>query len=76
MTMVAFAASRWSRRGIAVSVVRIMPVLYSLLMVGTARMAMTAWPRSIPVRLSLAGSAAQPAGRARGGRDRAPTARR
>jgi len=58
--MAALAASTVSRRGIAARVVRIMPVLYSLLIASTARMATTAWPRSIPVRLSLAGSTAQP----------------
>ena len=44
------------RRGMADSVMRIMPVLYSLLIASTATMATTAWPRSIPVRLTLAGS--------------------
>ena len=55
VTMVALAASTVTRRGIAVRVMRIMPVLYSLLITSTARMATTAWPRSIPVRLSLGG---------------------
>jgi hypothetical protein len=36
-----------------------MPVLYSPLIANTARMATTAWPRSIPVRLILAGSRSQ-----------------
>ena len=44
------------RRGIAVSVTRIMPVLYSLLITSTARIATTACPAWTPVRLSLAGS--------------------
>ena len=58
------AASTADRRGIAVSVMRIMPVLYSPLITSTARMATTAWPNSIPVRLSLAVSTGQavPAG--------------
>jgi len=41
-------------------VMRIMPVLYSLLIASTATVATTAWPRSIPVRLTLAGSSWQP----------------
>lgn len=36
------------------------PVPYSPLSAITARIAATAWPRSIPVRLILAGSSAQP----------------
>src|SRR5271165_3835446 len=52
-TRTALAVSTADRRGIAVSVVRIMPVLYSPLIASTARMATTAWPDSIPVRLSL-----------------------
>ncbi|HEV2372813.1 MAG TPA: DUF998 domain-containing protein [Streptosporangiaceae bacterium] len=48
--MVALAASMAGRRGIAVRVVRIMPVLYSLLMASKARMAMTAWPTWTSVR--------------------------
>ena len=43
--MAALAASTVGRRGIAVMVVRIIPVLYSLLIASTARMATTAWPR-------------------------------
>src|SRR4029453_5832690 len=58
--MAALAARTGGRRGIAARVMRIMPVLYSLLIASTARMATTAWPRLIPVRLSLAGSTAQP----------------
>ena len=53
------AASTADRRGIAVSVMRIMPVLYSPLITSTARMATTAWPNSIPVRLSLGVSTGQ-----------------
>ena len=45
----------------AVSVVRIMPVLYSPLIASTARMATTAWLRSMPDRATLAGSWPQPA---------------
>jgi hypothetical protein len=48
------------RRGIAARVMRIMPVLYSPLIASTARMATTAWPRLIPVRLILVGSTVQP----------------
>ena len=44
----------------AVSVTRIMPVLYSLLIASTAMIATIAWPTWTPVRLSLAGSAWQP----------------
>src|SRR5450631_2163760 len=55
----ALAARTVTRRGIATRVVRIIPVLYSLLMTRTATMAMTTWPREIPVRLILAGSSAQ-----------------
>ena len=43
--MAALAASTVVRRGIAASVIRIRPVLYSLLIMSTARMATTAWPR-------------------------------
>ena len=53
--MAALAPSTVTRCGMAVRVVRIMPVLYSPLMTRTARMATTAWPNWIPVRLSLAG---------------------
>src|ERR1700730_6062889 len=56
VTTAALAARTTVRRGMADSVMRIMPVLYSLLMASTATMATTAWPRSIPVRLTLAGS--------------------
>src|SRR6266508_2678740 len=61
----ALAAKTLVRRGIAVRVRRIMPVLYSPLIARTARMATTAWPNSIPVRLILAGSTpqAEPASR-------------
>ncbi len=55
------APSTLSLRGIAVSVVRIMPVLYSPLIASTARMATTAWLRSTPDRATLAGSCPQPA---------------
>ena len=41
----ALAASMLSRRGIAVSVTVIVPVLYSLLITRTARTATIAWPR-------------------------------
>ena len=54
--MAALAASTVVRRGIAVRVTRIMPVPYSPPIASTARMATTAWPRSIPVRLTFAGS--------------------
>ena len=47
--------------GIAVSVLRIIPVVYSVLIASTATMATTAWPNSTPVRLSLAGSTGQAA---------------
>jgi hypothetical protein len=40
-------------------VVRIMPMLYSLVMASTARRATTAWPNWIPVRLSLVASIGQ-----------------
>ena len=53
------AASTACRRGIAASVTRIMPVLYSLLNISTARIAATAWPNWIPVRLSLVVSTGQ-----------------
>jgi len=53
------AASTASRFGIAASVVRIIPVPYSLLIVSTARIATTAWPNWTPVRLSLVGSTGQ-----------------
>src|SRR5271166_2709211 len=58
-TRTALAASTADRRGIAVSVMRIMPVLYSPLIASTARMATTAWLNSIPVRLSLGVSTGQ-----------------
>ena len=61
VTATALAPSTLSRRGIAVSVVRIMPVLYSPLIASTARMATTAWLRSMPDRATLAGSCPQPA---------------
>ena len=60
VTTAALAVSTVDRRGIAASVVRIIPVLYSPLTTSTARMATTAWLRSTPVRLILAGSWAQP----------------
>ena len=63
VTATALAPSTLSRRGIAVSVVRIMPVLYSPLIASTARMATTAWLRSMPDRAILAGSWPQPAAR-------------
>ena len=53
VTTTALAARTVVRRGIAASVTRIMPVLYSPLIASTASTATTAWPRSIPVRLSL-----------------------
>ena len=61
VTATALAPSTLRRRGIAVSVVRIMPVLYSPLIASTARMATTAWLRSMPDRATLAGSCPQPA---------------
>ena len=62
------AASTVRRRGIAASVTRIIPVLYSLLTASTAMTATIAWPTWTPVRLSLAGSGLAAAGRAgRGG---------
>src|ERR1700691_5360936 len=57
----ALAVSIVQRRGVAVSVTRIMPVLYSPLITSTASTATTAWPTSIPVRLTLVGSTAHPA---------------
>ena len=56
---ITLAASTWSRRGIAVSVTRIMPVEYSLVIASTAGIATTARSNWMPVRLSLAGSTAQ-----------------
>src|SRR5260370_41510806 len=53
VTRIALAASTAWRRGIAASVTRIMPVLYSLLITSTARIAITAWPDWTPVRLSF-----------------------
>ena len=41
----ALAARTVARPGMAASVTRIMPVLYSPLIMSTARMATTAWPR-------------------------------
>ncbi len=61
VTTAALAASTVTRPGIAASVVRIMPVLYSVLTASTATMATAAWPRSTPVRLILPGSWPQPA---------------
>ena len=55
-TATALAPSTPRRRGMAVSVVRIMPVLYSPLIASTARMATTAWLRSTPDSAILAGS--------------------
>src|SRR5258706_1179428 len=60
VTTVAFAARTVVRRGIAVRVVWIMPVLYSVPTARTARTAMTAWPSWTPVRLSLVASTVQP----------------
>src|ERR1700727_2425882 len=60
VTTADLAASMVTRRGMAVMVVRVMPVLYSPLMASTAMMATTAWPRSVPVRLILAGSTLHP----------------
>jgi hypothetical protein len=60
MKTTALAARARPRRGIRVTVVRIMPVLYSLPIAVTAKMAMTAWPSMIPVRLSSVGSPVQP----------------
>ena len=45
VTRAAFAARTVVRRGIAASVVRIMPLLYSPLIASTATMATTTWPR-------------------------------
>ena len=71
----ALATSTVIRRGIAVSVTRIMPVLYSPLIASTARMATTAWLRSMPLRLALAGSWPQPlAGQATAAAATLPTA--
>src|SRR6266540_634139 len=61
LTTTALAARTVVRRGIAARVTRIMPELYSPLIASTARMATTAWPNSMPVRLTLAGSWPQPA---------------
>ncbi len=55
----ALAASTACRPGIAASVTRIMPVLYSLLITSTASIATTAWPNWTPVRLSLVVSTGQ-----------------
>ena len=55
----ALAARTVCRLGIAASVTRIMPVLYSLQNASTARIAATAWPNWIPVRLSLVVSTGQ-----------------
>jgi hypothetical protein len=60
--MVALAASTVARLGIAARVTWIVPVLYSLLIATTARIAMSAWPSSIPLRLSLVVSWMEPAG--------------
>ncbi len=62
MTTAALAASRAGRRGIAASVTRIIPVLYSLLITSTASVATVAWPSMTPVRLSLVVSAVQDPG--------------
>src|SRR5271169_746669 len=72
----ALAARTTARRGIAAKVMRIMPVLYSLLIASTATTATTAWPRSIPVRLTLAGSTRQttPDGQLTAAAAAAPTA--
>ena len=67
-------ASTVTRCGMAVKVVRIMPVLYSPLMTSTARIATTAWPNWIPVRLSLAVS--EPGRRRRTGTGRRHSPRR
>ena len=56
LTTAALAASTRHRRGVAASVRRIIPVLYSPLTTVTATIATMAWPRSTPVRLILAGS--------------------
>src|SRR5262252_5697565 len=61
VTRTAFAARTVVRRGMAARVVRIMPLLYSLLIASTATTATTTWPRYTPVRLTLAGSCPQPA---------------
>src|SRR6266567_2651230 len=53
VTAAALAASMTVLRGTAARVVRIMPVAYSPETARTATMATTAWPRSVPVRLSL-----------------------
>jgi hypothetical protein len=53
VTTVALAARAVARRGTAVSVIRIMPLLYSPVIISTARTATAAWPGRIPVRLSL-----------------------
>ena len=57
-----FAPSIAPRRGIAARVTRIMPVPYSSVIARTARTAMTAWPRSRPIRESLVGSCPTPPG--------------
>src|SRR5260370_37045249 len=60
MRTAALAARTVTRRGIAVRVTRIIPVLYSPLIASTARIATIAWPAWTPVRLTLALSTAQP----------------
>ena len=50
---IALAARAVIRRGTAVSVIRIMPLLYSPVTISTARTATAAWPTRTPVRLSL-----------------------
>ena len=55
----ALAARTVVRRGMAVKVARIMPLLYSPLIAAVARMTTTAWLRYIPVRLIRAASRSQ-----------------
>src|SRR5215472_14687287 len=56
---IALVASTASRLGVAASVTWIMPVLYSLPIASTARIATTAWPNWTPVRLSFVVSTRQ-----------------
>jgi len=60
--MMALADSMTSRRGIAVIVARIIPVLYSPLITKTASTATIAWPTMTPVRLVFVVSAVHDAG--------------
>ena len=60
--MMALADSITSRRGVAVIVALIIPVLYSPLITSTASTATIAWPSRTPVRLVFVVSAEQVAG--------------